>query len=56
MYALKQITGRSSVTTTEVYAKFDEDNLLKEMNKVNPIGGAESVDIKTLEDILEDDA
>jgi integrase len=55
VYALKQIMGHSSVTTTEVYAKFDEDNLLKEIDKVTPIGDADSVDVDILEDVLADD-
>jgi len=55
VYALKQIMGHSSVTTTEVYAKFDEENLLKEIDKVSPIGNADSVDVEILEDVLADD-
>jgi hypothetical protein len=55
VYALKQIMGHSSVITTEVYAKFDEENLLKEIDKVTPIGDADSVDVDILEDVLADE-
>jgi hypothetical protein len=38
-----------------VYANFDEDNLLKEIDTVNPIVDKYSMDIEILEDVLADE-
>ena len=55
VYAVKQILGHSSVSTTEIYSQFDENILMDEITKVRPIGESESIDEKTLEDVLSDD-